>query len=293
MLTAAQNFPDAFDVRHTARRWAGSFSLALVLHALLLASLLTQSITFGAKAPGVGGIEVSLAPMGAGGGAGAAKPAGAPEPVAAPSPPPVPQAKIEDEPEPVKPDDIVQEVAKPKPKPVVVEPPRPAKKVAEPKPLPKKETTAKATDTKLDGASSGTDDKSDSRSASANAGAGDKGKGTQATGSENANGLGGLGGGVPGATPSYLAQLQAWLEKHKEFPRAAQIRRQQGMAKLFFVIDRDGKVLDFRIEKSSGHDLLDKEVLAMIRRASPVPPMPSDMTGPRLEVVVPVQFFLR
>jgi protein TonB len=101
------------------------------------------------------------------------------------------------------------------------------------------------------------------------------------------------GGGRPGAAADYAAVLRAWLEKHKEYPRRAQRRRQEGMALLHFVMDRDGRVLDYRIQESSGHALLDREVERMIERAQPLPEMPAEMQQARLELVVPVQFLLR
>ena len=101
------------------------------------------------------------------------------------------------------------------------------------------------------------------------------------------------GGGMPGQTADFMAQLQAWLEKHKEYPRRARMRRQQGTALLYFVMDRDGQVLQHRLEQSSGHDLLDREVIAMIERAQPLPKLPETIDERRLELVVPVQFFLR
>lgn len=100
-------------------------------------------------------------------------------------------------------------------------------------------------------------------------------------------------GGRPGETVDYMATLQAWLEKHKEYPRRARLRRQEGTALLYFVMDRDGQVLEHRIERTSGYALLDREVAAMIERAQPLPRMPASMNRPRLELVVPVQFFLR
>ncbi|WP_421708783.1 TonB family protein [Algihabitans sp.] len=101
------------------------------------------------------------------------------------------------------------------------------------------------------------------------------------------------GGGFPGAEADFMAQLQAWLEKHKEYPRRAQLRRQEGVALLYFVMDRDGQVIEYRLQESSGYDLLDREVSDMIERAQPLPKMPDDLTQARLELVVPVQFFLR
>ena len=98
------------------------------------------------------------------------------------------------------------------------------------------------------------------------------------------------GGGAPGAFVDYKAQLVAWLEKHKEYPRRARLRRQEGTALLQFVMDRSGKVLEYRILESSGYKLLDEEVVAMIERASPLPEPPAAMEGERFEYKVPVWF---
>ncbi len=93
--------------------------------------------------------------------------------------------------------------------------------------------------------------------------------------------------------PSYLAQLVAELERHKSYPRSAQSRRQQGTALLRFTLTRDGHVAEWRIERSSGHDRLDDAVEAMIRKADPLPPLPPEIRGDRLDLVVPVSFVLR
>ena len=58
-------------------------------------------------------------------------------------------------------------------------------------------------------------------------------------------------------------------------------------------MDREGRVLDYRITESSGYALLDREVEAMIRRAQPFPAMPEDIHQAKLDLVVPIQFFLR
>ena len=97
-------------------------------------------------------------------------------------------------------------------------------------------------------------------------------------------------GGLAGRETDYAAVLLAWLERHKEYPRRAQTRRQQGVVLLYLVIDRNGQVLESRIEESSGYRLLDRATLDMLKRASPLPPMPDDLPRERLELVVPVQF---
>jgi len=119
---------------------------------------------------------------------------------------------------------------------------------------------------------------------------GKAGKGdTAATGMERGHSA----GGMPGQSADYKALLMAWLEKHKEYPRRAKLRRQEGTAYLSFVIDRDGRLLEYRLDKSSGYKLLDEEVTAMIERASPLPPVPGDPADARFTYTVPVNFNLR
>jgi protein TonB len=113
----------------------------------------------------------------------------------------------------------------------------------------------------------------------------------------------GAGGGRPGASTDYNALLIAWLERHKEYPRRAKLRRQEGTALLVFAIDREGRLLDYRIVNGTGHELLDKEVAQMIERASPLPAVPPEIIewetargaepADHIEYRVPVEFILR
>ncbi|MEM7045867.1 MAG: energy transducer TonB, partial [Pseudomonadota bacterium] len=111
---------------------------------------------------------------------------------------------------------------------------------------------------------------------------GDLGSGQNATG-----------GGAVGARADYFAVLQAWLEQHKVYPRGALTRRLEGVVSLRFIIDREGRVLDYNIEKSSGHRLLDRAITALIERAQPLPTMPDDIKETNLTLVVPISFVLK
>ena len=93
--------------------------------------------------------------------------------------------------------------------------------------------------------------------------------------------------------PTFQQRLLRHLDQNKRYPQTSQRRRQQGTAMLRFTMDAEGNVLSFRLEKTSGHETLDAEVLAMIKRAEPLPKIPADLGRDRLELVVPVQFALR
>jgi len=57
-------------------------------------------------------------------------------------------------------------------------------------------------------------------------------------------------------------------------------------------MDRAGRVLASRIERSSGRALLDREALAMLARAQPLPAPPPEISGATIELTTPVEFFL-
>lgn len=107
------------------------------------------------------------------------------------------------------------------------------------------------------------------------------------------SGVANAGGSPPGASADFRALIQAFLEKHKKYPRRARSRRQQGTAVLRFVMDRDGRVLSHSITQSSGYKLLDAEVTAMLERAEPLPKAPADVTAERFTFAVPIAFYLR
>lgn len=65
------------------------------------------------------------------------------------------------------------------------------------------------------------------------------------------------------------------------------------MTHVRFVMNREGRVLSSRIERSSGHPALDRAALDMLTRAQPLPTPPAEVAGAQIELVVPVEFFVR
>ena len=95
------------------------------------------------------------------------------------------------------------------------------------------------------------------------------------------------------ASDTWEGRVLAQLASHRRYPRLAMNRQQQGVPYIRFVMDRDGKVLSSRLERSSGFPDLDREAVALPKRAAPLPKPPNDKPGDTLELVVPVEFFLR
>lgn len=91
---------------------------------------------------------------------------------------------------------------------------------------------------------------------------------------------------------NWQQQLQTHLERRKRYPRQAQMRNQEGMPWVKFSMDRNGQVLSVTLAQSSGVDSLDKEALALVKRAAPLPAPPPEVEGETITLTVPIEFFI-
>ena len=92
------------------------------------------------------------------------------------------------------------------------------------------------------------------------------------------------------AKATWRGILEAHLKRFHKYPRAAQRRNIEGTVLLHFRMTRDGKVLRYSVERTSDHDVLDEAALAMIERANPLPPLPDEVPGESIEIIVPANF---
>lgn len=98
---------------------------------------------------------------------------------------------------------------------------------------------------------------------------------------------------VAASAQTWEGLLLAHLERRKRYPAEARAQRREGVAHVRFTMTRDGRVLSAELERSSGHPALDREAVALLRRAQPLPKPPAEITGDPISLSVPVEFFMR
>lgn len=105
---------------------------------------------------------------------------------------------------------------------------------------------------------------------------------------------------APTAAASRKAELVSWkrrlalhLQRNKRYPHQAQVRRESGVARVSFVVDRHGHIVSSKIVKGSGSPALDQETLELLQRAQPLPTPPSDIGGAQFAFTVPILFELK
>ena len=234
--------------RQKLTRYSGSLALVLGVHAVAVVLALNWTSPQPVELPPMA-MLVELAPV-------PAPPPPAPPKVVTPPQPPapveeLPLPKLAEAP---KPTISVPKPVKPKPKP---QPPKPEKQPEPPKEKPSEEKPSDAPPTNAP-----TD------------------KSAQP---------------APGPSPAQLAAKASWqstllghLAKYKKYPPGAQARGKEGLNRLRFVVDGEGKVLSYELVGRSGNADLDRATLEMIRRAQPLPKPPADMlTNGSIEIVAP------
>jgi protein TonB len=239
----------------TLVRWGACFALALGIHTAGAAALLARWHESADTVTNAPAITLELAPLPA---APAIKPSDAP---------PGPQqadAEPAPEPDPVKPVEKIELPQEPKAEPLAVA--VPPKVVEKPK-----EKRPKQVHASLASAPSSAAQRAERAAALA--------PGAAARDAD--------------ALPNWKSLLVATLERAKRYPDEAQSRGEQGTAELAFSVDRRGGVHRARIVRSSGSSLLDRATLAMLQRATPLPPPPAELSGAEISIVVPIRYNIR
>jgi periplasmic protein TonB len=261
------SFATASDDR-AVLRWLASFVLVLAAHGLVVLTLVRwqKSVSMPADRAQAVILDLPAAPP-------VIEPT--PQPISEPEPPPLVQPS--EPPPPIEPEELIEKIELPEvpqvvePEVVLPPPPKPERKPPPPKPVvrqpepPPKPAEAAPTPPPAAVAAP---------AASAPA-------------------------ARPAAQPSpdmlgsFHALLRAHLQRHMRYPRAAQMRNQHGVAQLRLILDRSGQVIEARVERSSGVAVLDREVLATVDRAHPLPTIPPELGMDRIDVLLPMDFRVR
>ena len=190
-------------------------------------------------------------------------------PLPEPAPPPPPKAAPQP-PAPVEELPLPKLVEAPKPKIAIAKPPKPKAKPQPPKPEKKPEPPKEAPPTEevVDAPPSNTPPQKSAAPAPSIA--------------SNSNAL-----------PTWQSDLLRHLAKYKRYPEDARRRGLQGINRLRFVVDAEGKVVSYAMAGGSGSAALDRATLEMIRRAGTVPkPPPELLNNGTIEVVAPFVYSL-
>jgi protein TonB len=95
-----------------------------------------------------------------------------------------------------------------------------------------------------------------------------------------------------GSLAQYRLALIGTAKRHKLYPAYAVERGWQGRVSVELAIGADGTLAAAHIKRSSGHEVLDREAVEMLRKATALTPVPPALRSREFRLDVPVLFEL-
>lgn len=97
----------------------------------------------------------------------------------------------------------------------------------------------------------------------------------------------------PDLLAGYGQALSQAIGRHQRYPRIAQMRGWQGTAMVALKFGSGNRLLATTLHKSSGHEVLDEQALAMVKDAQPLPNPPERLRNRDFSVLVPIVFRIK
>ena len=88
----------------------------------------------------------------------------------------------------------------------------------------------------------------------------------------------------------YLSRVARQIAQYRVYPTSALANNQGGRVVMRVTVARTGQVLDVGVRTSSGWPAIDAAEVETIRRAAPFPPLPSEMPGDPVVLVLPITY---
>jgi protein TonB len=92
---------------------------------------------------------------------------------------------------------------------------------------------------------------------------------------------------------AYSATVLAHLQRYRIYPDQARAAGITGVSTVRFTLGAGGNVISVSLAGSSGQGVLDQAALAMVKRASPFPPIPPSLGRGSMSFAAPVRFNIR
>lgn len=91
---------------------------------------------------------------------------------------------------------------------------------------------------------------------------------------------------------AYRAALRQAIEANKFYPKRASRLRREGSVIVDFTVDRDGRIHDVRVHRSSGTQMLDQAAVEAVKRLGRFQPIPPEIPRDLWSLQIPMDYQL-
>src|SRR5262249_22283617 len=92
------------------------------------------------------------------------------------------------------------------------------------------------------------------------------------------------------ALATWRSQIVAAIERNKHYPETSARRGKRGFTRVFCSRGRQGRVMDSRVALSGGAGALEGGARALSGGAQLFPPVPPEILGDRVNLILPLRF---
>ena len=89
---------------------------------------------------------------------------------------------------------------------------------------------------------------------------------------------------------NYINELYELLNKNKHYPKMARRRHLEGTSYVGFTLCKDGSIKNVVLIKSSGHKILDKASLKLLKKIRSYKPIPKTVSRVSLNLKIPIKY---
>lgn len=100
-------------------------------------------------------------------------------------------------------------------------------------------------------------------------------------------------GQLRGIVKGYYRSLNQLMRQKRSYPRSARRLGLEGTVLVEMVVDKRGQIIDVKVVRSSGHDVLDRAALAQVQQIGRVPQIPSELNKPSMTFHIPFDYRLQ
>lgn len=88
----------------------------------------------------------------------------------------------------------------------------------------------------------------------------------------------------------YLSKIRYKIEKNKNYPKIAKRLNHTGKVHVTFTITKDGRIKDFRLQKSASFDSLNNAALEIFQAIVSFEPIPEKLNKEKWEITIPIVY---
>lgn len=98
---------------------------------------------------------------------------------------------------------------------------------------------------------------------------------------------------VSGLRGMFTGNVRQRIANARVYPQIARRRGMEGQPVIAFTLNKNGQLMELRLDRTSGYQLLDRAALEAVKHAAPYPEIPAPLKLNTFQFKLPISFILK